>query len=291
VEWLPWQDAALCAAGTAGATRALGGRVSRAARAALAWTRELTIMFALYALWQLAGDLSVGQPAGAIGRGRSIVTVERWFHLPGEAGVQRLVIGHHELVRLMNYYYAGFHIAFTGVCLVWLFARHRDCYPPVRNVLALVTGASLLIALIPVAPPRLVPGLGIVDAGRLIGPTVYPPTVKPGLDQLSAMPSVHVGWAIIVAGAIIYAGRSPWRWLAVAYPACTTWIVVATGNHFWADGIVELFLCGLAFLAVRAWMRRSTALPLTARRLVADISLEPAKPDAAAVQTGGTPAP
>jgi hypothetical protein len=253
VEWFPWQDAALSAAGSAGATRLLGGKASRAAKAVVAWSRELTIMFALYALWQVAGDLSVGQPGGAIERARGIVKVEHWFHLPSEAGVQRMVIGQHELVRMMNYYYAGFHIAFTGVCLVWLFARHRDRYPPVRNVLGLVTGASLLIALIPVAPPRLVPGLGIVDAGRVIGPTVYPATVRPGLDQLSAMPSVHVGWALVVAGAVIYATRSRWRWLAIAYPACTTWIVVATGNHFWADGIVELVLCVGAFLAVRAW--------------------------------------
>jgi PAP2 superfamily len=291
VEWLPWQDAALTAAGTAVATRTLGGRPSRAARAAIAWTRELTVMFALYALWQLAGDLSVGQPAGAIDRGRTIVTVERWFHLPSEASVQRMVIGHHELVRLMNYYYAGFHIAISGVCLVWLFALHRDRYPPVRNVLALVTGTSLLIALIPVAPPRLVPGLGIVDAGRLIGPSVYPATVKPGLDQLSAMPSVHVGWALIVAGAVIYALRTPWRWLAVLYPACTTWIVVATGNHFWADGVVEVLICSLAFFAVRAWMRRPAALPFPDRPLVSDISLETAKSEADAARTGVPPVP
>lgn len=277
MQWLPWQDAAFSAVGTAAATRVLGRKTTRAARAFVAWTRELTIMFALYSLWQLAGDLSVGQPGGAIGRGRSIAKVESWFHLPSEASVQRLVIGDHELVRLMNYYYAGFHIAITGTCLVWVFARHRDRYPPVRNVLALATGASLLIALIPVAPPRLVPGLGIVDAGRLIGPTVYPPTVRPGLDQLSAMPSVHVGWAVVVAGAVIYTLRSPWRWFAVAYPACTTWIVVVTGNHFWADAIVELAICALALLAVRMWMSRARVPVLVPPALTAESVLVPAE--------------
>jgi PAP2 superfamily len=143
------------------------------------------------------------------------------------------------------------HVAALGLCLVWLFARHRPRYPPVRNVLVLVTGASLLIQLLPIAPPRLVPGLGLVDTGHLIGPSVYPSAVAPGLDQLSAMPSLHVGWAIIVAGAVVYALRSPWRWLAVLYPAGTAWVVVVTGNHYWADGIVAAGLCGLALLAVR----------------------------------------
>ena len=105
---------------------------------------------------------------------------------------------------------------------------------------------------IPVAPPRLIPGLGLIDTGHVIGPSVYPSTVAPGLDQLSAMPSLHVGWAIVVAGAVIYALRSPWRWLAVLYPAMTWWVVIVTGNHYWADGLVEIVICGLAFLLVRA---------------------------------------
>jgi hypothetical protein len=152
----------------------------------------------------------------------------------------------------MNYYYAGLHVAALGVCLIWLFIRHRDSYPAVRNVLALVTLASLLVQFVPVAPPRLIPGLGLIDTGRVIGPSVYPSTVAPGLDQLSAMPSLHVGWAIVVAGAVIYALRSPWRWLAALYPAMTWWVVIVTGNHYWADGFVEIVICGLAFLLVRA---------------------------------------
>jgi hypothetical protein len=140
-------------------------------------------------------------------------------------------------------------VAVLGVCLVWLFARHRDRYPAVRNVLAVITGISLVVQLIPVAPPRLIPSLGLVDTGRTLGPSVYPTHVAPGLDQLSAMPSLHVGWAVVVAGAVIYALRSPWKWLAVLYPVATTWVVVITGNHYWADAGVELVICALALAA------------------------------------------
>jgi hypothetical protein len=73
---------------------------------------------------------------------------------------------------------------------------------------------------------------------------------------LSAMPSLHVGWAIIVAGSVIYALRTPWRWLAVVYPALTWLIVVVTGNHYWADGIVAATLCALAFAGVSLGRRR-----------------------------------
>jgi hypothetical protein len=246
LEWLPWTDAAVIAAGCGGTTAALRHRVRGKLRVVATWTRELTLMFCLYGLWQLAGDLSVHGVAGAIGRGRRVWRVERWLHLPSEAGLQRTVLPHRELVHLLNIYYAEAHVPALGVALVWLFVRHRDRYPAVRNVLVAVTAASLLIQLLPVAPPRLVPGLGVVDTGRLIGPSTYPATVKPGLDQLSAMPSLHVGWALIVAGSIIWSLRSRWRWLALLYPAVTWWIVLVTGNHYWLDGAVSLLLVALA---------------------------------------------
>jgi hypothetical protein len=252
LEWLPWQDAAGAAGGCGMATVGLSGRRHRAVRAAATWARELTIMLVLYALWQYAGDLSVTQGQGAIDRGRDIWRLERSIGLPSEASTQRLVLGSHDLIRVMNVYYAQVHVAALGVCLVWLFARHRDRYPAIRNVLVLVTGASLLIQLLPVAPPRLVPGLGLVDTGHVIGPSVYPATAAPGLDQLSAMPSLHVGWALVVAAAVVYSLRSRWRWLAVVYPAVTWYVVVVTGNHYWADGIVASVLFGLSVLVVAA---------------------------------------
>lgn len=251
MEWLPWQDAAVLAAGSAVATRSLRSRTQRAVRAAVAWMRELAVMFALYGLWQLAGNLSLGEAHGAVDRGRDIVRIERWLHLPTEKSVQALVLGHRDVLWTMNLYYVGLHVAVTGCCLVWVFARHRDRYPAVRNTLALATGASLLVALVPVAPPRLVPGLGLVDTGRLVGPTVYPATARPGLDQLSAMPSVHVAWAVLVAGAVIYVLGSRWRWLAVLYPLATVLVVIATGNHYWLDALVALLICGASAWVVR----------------------------------------
>lgn len=270
MQWLPWEDAAYAAAGAAVATRALSARTRRAARAGAAWTRELGVMFGLYALWQLAGGLSLGRAAGALERGRLIYRLERWLHLPSEASVQRVFLPYRGVLEVMNLYYVVLHVALTGACLVWVFARHRDRYPVVRNTLALATGASLLIALVPVAPPRLVSGLGVVDVGRLVGPTVYPATARPGLDQLSAMPSVHVAWALVVAASVIYVLRSPWRWLTLAYPVFTLTVVVVTGNHYFADGVVSVLIVAAAgvaslrlkrgFRPVPAWRRSRRAL-------------------------------
>lgn len=257
LDWIAWQDAAEMA----GATAALWQVTRRCeqpwARTLRPWAKELTLILLLYGMWQYAGAWSIGRSSVALARGQAIWNVERALFLPSERSVQALVLHHHGLVYWLNVYYAVVHVPALALCLVWLFVRHRERYPQVRTVLALVTGASLVIQLFPVAPPRLLPHLGIVDTGALVGPTVYH-RGAPGIDQLSAMPSLHVGWALVIAGAIVWVGHGRRRWLAVLYPALTTFVVVATGNHFWADGIVSAGLCAVAVLIVaRAYGRRS----------------------------------
>jgi PAP2 superfamily len=183
-------------------------------------------------------------------RGRQIWDLERALHLPSERSTQQLVIHHRLLVHWLNEYYVQVHVPALGILLVWLFVRHRDRYPKVRNVVAMVTGACLLIQMFPVAPPRLLPHLGIIDTGAVVGPSTYAGGA-PGIDQLSAMPSMHVAWALIVGGAVIWVSKSRYRWLALLYPIATTVVVVLTGNHYWADAIVAAAVYLLATQIVR----------------------------------------
>ena len=106
-------------------------------------------------------------------RGQAIAHLERTVHAPSERSVQQLVVHHPLLVHWLNEYYVQLHAPVLGACLLWLFLRHRDRYGRVRNVLVIVTGASLIIQLFPVAPPRLLPHSGIVDTGALVGPSDY----------------------------------------------------------------------------------------------------------------------
>jgi hypothetical protein len=83
----------------------------------------------------------------------------------------------------------------------------------------------------------LLPGGGFVDTATEYGQSVYGPATIEVADQLSAFPSVHVGWAALVAW---WAWRvSPWRWgwVGVAHLVITSFVVVATANHYWMDGI------------------------------------------------------
>jgi hypothetical protein len=114
----------------------------------------------------------------------------------------------------------------------------------------------------------------VVDTGALVGPSDYAGGA-PGIDQLSAMPSLHVGWALIVGGGIIYASRRRWRWLAAAYPMVTIWVVVITGNHYEADGIVAAALVVTATAVVAAVRRRQSREGRQSRRWVPPVARPP----------------
>jgi hypothetical protein len=214
--------------------------------------QETAILLALFALWQLAGSFSLVGPDGALARAQWIWHAERVVHMPSETEIQRAFLGHPLLVQGLNLYYASLHFVVLIGCLIWVYAWHRRQYPQVRITLVLFTAGALLIQFLPVAPPRMLPGDGMVDTAARYGQSVYGSVAGFNADQLSAMPSVHVGWALLVALVVVQLSTSRWRWLALGYPVLTLLAVVVTANHFWLDGIAAALLLGLALAVQRA---------------------------------------
>jgi hypothetical protein len=148
------------------------------------------------------------------------------------------------------------HFGALFVFLIWLFVRHRDRYRQVRRVLALATVVCLAIQLLPVAPPRLLPGY--TDTAEKYHQSVY--GLGLGADQLSAMPSVHVAWAVLIGWAAARIGSGPWRWLGTVHAVLTVIVVAATANHFWADGIVAVAVLALCAVAEKGAVRALSRL-------------------------------
>jgi hypothetical protein len=251
-----WLEAAivtaLVLAVAAGA--ALARRRSGSPRLAViaVFAREAGMLLGLFALWTYAGSKSEVSLAEAMHRAAWIWHAERDIGLPSEEALQGAFLPHPLLVEALNWYYAVLHFPMLIGCLVWLFARHRGDYWRVRTLVVLFTAVSLLVQFIPVAPPRLLPLTRMTDTGLTYGQSVYGPHAGIDADQLSAMPSVHVGWALLVALVVVTTARGRWRWLALAYPAVTTLAVVVTANHFWLDGIAAAALLTLSIGVQRA---------------------------------------
>jgi hypothetical protein len=145
------------------------------------------------------------------------------------------------------------HLPLTLLVLVWLLRFRPHAYVWVRTALIYATAVALAIHIAyPVAPPRMFPRLGFVDTGLRFGQSAYGPRGSDRIaNEFAAMPSLHVGWAFLLAVAVIATFRSRWRWLALMHPAVTMFVVVVTANHFWLDGVAGALLAAAGLVAAR----------------------------------------
>ncbi|MEU6058259.1 phosphatase PAP2 family protein [Streptomyces sp. NPDC047097] len=226
--------------------------------------RELLLVTALFAVYKLGRLLANGHPGPAFRNAEGVWHLERAFHLPGEGLVQGVLLRDETAVHLANTYYAAVHFPATLAFLVWLYWRRPDHYLWARRALALLTaGALALHLLLPLAPPRLLASTGLVDTALRYGPSVYgaAPRTDSLANQFAAMPSLHVGWALMVAVGVIAATRGRLRRLWLLHPLLTLLVVVGTANHYWLDALAAAVLLGGALLVLRVAGARAVPAP------------------------------
>jgi hypothetical protein len=225
--------------------------------------RELLLVAGLFLVYKLGRQLASGHTGEAFRNAHHVWDLERWLRLPAEDGVQSLLLHGDVLVRVANTYYATVHFPATVAFLGWLHLRRPGHYVWARRTLAALTGAALVLHLtFPLAPPRMLAGTGLMDTARVYGPSVYgPPRTDTLSNQFAAMPSLHFGWALMVAIGLITATRSRWRWLWLLHPLLTLLVIVGTANHYWLDVLVATALLGLALAVIRPPRRPAPAGP------------------------------
>ena len=230
--------------------------------------RELALVVALLLFYKYGRFFTKGHVQAAIDNARDVMGLERSLGVFSEAHLQDLVLHDTGLVRFLNAYYLVAHVAATAAAFVWLYVRHPPMYRRFRNVMIVITMAGMAVhLLLPLAPPRMFPNLGFVDTARVFGPASYGAgsPYKGFANQFAAMPSLHFGWALVIAWAVLLATKSRWRYLVLAHPLVTLAAIVLTANHYWLDAVVATFLfviaLGVDWLIER---RRKRRLAVTA---------------------------
>src|SRR3954451_16861192 len=211
--------------------------------------RELALVVALLLFYKYGRFFTKGHVQTAIENARDVMGLERSLGVFSEAHLQDLVLHDTGLVRFLNVYYLIAHVAATAAAFVWLYVRHPPMYRRFRNVMIVITTAGMAVhLLLPLAPPRMFPNLGFVDTARVFGPASYGAgsPYKGFANQFAAMPSLHFGWALVIAWAVLLATKSRWRYLVILHPVITLAAIVLTANHYWLDAAVATFLCGVA---------------------------------------------
>lgn len=250
-------DAAPATDAAPGAAAPPAGREAPASASRPRPIRELLLIAVLFGIYKAGRLAANGRVAEAFRNARDVWDIERWLHLPSELNVQDGLLKSHALIEAANSYYAYVHFPATAAFLLFMYLRRPAYYRWVRWVVVAITGAGLALHLtVPLAPPRMLTFTGLIDTGARYGPSVYgAPQTDTVANQYAAMPSLHIGWAIIVAVGLIVACRTRWRWLWLAHPVLTVLVVVSTANHYWMDGLVVSAMLAITMVALRPLYR------------------------------------
>lgn len=223
---------------------------------ARAWVRplpEIALVGGLYLVYR-AGRLAVnGQEGRALANADVIREVEERLRMPTEVDVQSLFSGLPQVFEAANVYYVYAHFPITIAFLVWGYLRRpRAEYRWARNLLATQTMLALALhLLLPLAPPRMFPQWGFVDTMTRWGPSAYDGATATIANQYAAMPSLHVGWSVLIAVVVIRTGPRWVAMLASGHALLTYFVVTVTANHWYLDGLVATALLGAALLIHR----------------------------------------
>jgi hypothetical protein len=215
--------------------------------------REVAIIGLFIFFYFFVRGLMHSKASEAIANARDLVSFEQRLGIFHEVQIQSWATGHHWLIDTVNSVYIYGHWPVLISTLVWLLVRHREMFPVYRSAL-LLSGAVGLVFFVtlPMAPPRFLPDMGFIDTVTLHTNSyrvLQPPTFT---NQYAAMPSLHVGWNLLMGVAIFSLTTNRfWKVFAVAMPLLMYSATILTANHYLLDGIVGSIIA-LAALAV-AW--------------------------------------
>jgi hypothetical protein len=199
----------------------------------------------------------------ALAHARGVLHLEQSLGLDPELSLDRWLAGHHTLGLLLSLYYDNAHFIVTLGLLGWLWWKRADIYRPLRNALVVVNLLGFAVFwLYPVAPPRMLPGFTDVVASTHAFGGWHTGVLASQANQLAAMPSLHIAWAVWCTLALWRISQRRWvRGLALLYPCVTAVAVLATGNHFLLDiggGLVAIGMA-VAIVSLASRLRGATA--------------------------------
>ena len=216
------------------------------------------VVLAFLAYFAVRGSV-VDRAPEAFERSFQIINLERDIGFFWETQMQALVIGKQFLVQMFNFIYFWLDFPLIALIGIWLYTRHRRQYTLTRDAILLSGAIALIIYnFFPVAPPRFLPEMGFIDTMAEYSNLSYQAqSTQPFVNPYASVPSLHVGWPVLLAVGVILATKKKPIWLLIALlPVAQFFAVVFTGNHYIFDAPVGVVvaLAGLALaLAMQRW--------------------------------------
>jgi hypothetical protein len=223
---------------------------------------QIGLFLLAYLVYSAARFVTIGDLSSAKDNAHWIVDLQNSLHIGVESSVQG-ALDSSWLVWIFNHLYLIAQLGVIPAALIFLWFRNQVIYRTLRNTILATWLLSVPIyGLFPVAPPRLA-DIGIVDTISAHTMDMQSSVTTSFYNELAAVPSLHVGFAMAVSFALFAALRNPvLRYASLLWGPLIALVVVATGNHFVFDAIAGIVCSvlgyGLGTMAMRIRIKRPT---------------------------------
>jgi len=219
-------------------------RISPRARA------QVGLFLLAYLVYSAARYVTIGDLGVAKENAEWIMDLEHQLGVATEASVQTALSGTW-ILWMLNHLYLAAQLLVVPGALIFLYRRSHAIYARLRNTILATWLLSIPVyAAFPVAPPRLA-DMGLVDTiTTQTGFSLDSKLTTSFYNELAAVPSLHVGFALAVGIALAAAVRHPLaRTVALLWGPAIGLAVVATGNHFVFDIAAGVVVSALGYVA------------------------------------------
>jgi hypothetical protein len=226
---------------------------------ALDLLRQILLFCGAYWAYRIVRGEVYGDRAGAFAHAEDVVHLERSLHVFVEPSVQAWAAGTGFLDDVTSWMYINTHFVITTVTLAFIYLRRNEHFYFVRNMFMVAMGIALIgYVLYPTAPPRLLPELGFTDSVAAFTGVTSEPSVDALYNAYAAVPSMHVGFALMLSIPMMRIVRRPWaRALWAAYAPVVTFVVVATANHWVFDAFTGVLVAAVSAVAAQTLFARA----------------------------------
>ena len=221
---------------------------------------ELALVALAFLLYFIVRANVVDRPEVALANARDLIDFERRLGIFAEPAWQRAVLDDELVLRFFNFVYFWLDFPLIAALGIFMYFRRRREYTFTRDAM-LFSGALALVCynLFPVAPPRLLPEIGVVDTLQVLNNLSYQAqSTSFFVNPYAAVPSLHVGWSVLLALGVVAAfpGNRLVLVLALLHPFLQSASTVFTGNHYVLDGAAGVAAAGFGLacaLAMQRW--------------------------------------
>jgi membrane-associated phospholipid phosphatase len=220
-----------------------------------ALVREGAPLLGLYWLyssirWFIARD----SPYEAFENAFRIIHLERQLGIFHEPTIQSWLIENNMgFVRIANAFYTVGYFPILVLFAVLLYRLAPQHFQTFKLTFLLGLGFALVcFSLFPLAPPRMLPGVGFVDTQQVFSDGFYNQRfILSFYNPYAAMPSLHFGLALLVGIVACGFERRLTKVLGVLYPSFMALVIVVTGHHYILDIVGGAIIIGMAYGLVK----------------------------------------